>query len=51
MKTPELTVEEMLSDPIVKLVMRRDSVTASDIRNVIDQARKALRLKPAMRDR
>ncbi len=44
MKTRELTIDEMLSDPIVQLVMRRDRLTASDVRNVIDRAREALRL-------
>ena len=33
--TGELSLEEMLRDPIVKLVMRRDGVKARDVRAVM----------------
>jgi hypothetical protein len=36
----ELTLEEMLADPIVQLVMRRDGITADDVRAVIAEARR-----------
>jgi hypothetical protein len=39
----ELTLEEMLADPIVQLVMRRDNIVADDVRRVIHQAREARR--------
>ncbi|WP_156111573.1 hypothetical protein [Thalassospira australica] len=34
----ELTVEDMLADPIVQTLMRYDGVSASDVRHTIDQA-------------
>ncbi len=34
----EPSVDEMLEDPIVGLVMRRDSVTADEVRSVMDAA-------------
>jgi hypothetical protein len=34
----EPSVEEMLDDPIVGLVMRRDSVTPDEVRGVMDEA-------------
>lgn len=43
----ELTVREMLDDAIVKLVMRRDGVTESDILDVVDTARASLRRQRA----
>lgn len=33
----ELTVEDMLADPIVQTLMRYDGVSASDVRHTIDQ--------------
>lgn len=36
----ELTLEEMLADPIVQLVMRRDGISADDVRAVIAEARR-----------
>jgi hypothetical protein len=37
----ELTLDELLADPIVQLVMRRDGVTTEDVRKVIERARQA----------
>lgn len=34
----ELTVDEMLLDPIVRIIMRCDSVSEADIRRVIGEA-------------
>ena len=34
----ELTVEDMLADPIVQTLMRYDGISASDVRHTIDQA-------------
>ncbi len=34
----ELTVEDMLADPIVQTLMRYDGVSASDVRHTIEQA-------------
>jgi hypothetical protein len=34
----EPSIEEMLEDPIVGLVMQRDSVTADEVRSVMDAA-------------
>lgn len=39
----ELTLDELLADPIVQLVMQRDGVTAADVREVIERARRAQR--------
>ncbi|MCF8470776.1 MAG: hypothetical protein K9G30_08320 [Parvibaculum sp.] len=36
----ELTLEDMLSDPLTHLVMRRDGVSASEIRSLAQQAAK-----------
>ena len=36
----ELTLEEMLADPIVQLVMQRDGISADDVRQVIAEARR-----------
>lgn len=33
----ELTVEDMLADPIVQILMRYDGISASDVRHTIDQ--------------
>jgi len=33
----ELTVEDMLADPIVQTLMRYDGISASDVRHTIDQ--------------
>ncbi len=41
----ELTLEEMLADPIVQLVMRRDNILADDVRRVIHEARQAHRIE------
>jgi hypothetical protein len=41
MRTPELTLDQMLSDTIVQLVMRRDGLTEHCVRDVIDRARRA----------
>ncbi|WP_350040769.1 hypothetical protein [Thalassospira sp.] len=34
----ELTVEDMLADPIVQTLMRYDGISASDVRHTIEQA-------------
>jgi hypothetical protein len=36
----ELTVEEMLADPIVQLLMKSDNIVADDVRPVIREARR-----------
>lgn len=33
----ELTIDEMLADPIVQTLMRYDGISASDVRHTIDQ--------------
>lgn len=38
---PEPTLEEMLADPIVQLVMKRDNVAADDVRRILCKARQA----------
>lgn len=43
--SPELTLEEMLADPIVQLVMRRDNIVADDVRWIIHEARQAHRIE------
>ncbi len=35
---PELTLEEMLADPIVRLVMLSDGVRAEEVRAVMEEA-------------
>ncbi len=42
--SPELTLDELLADPIVRLVMRRDGVTEADIRRAMISAFVASRL-------
>lgn len=37
-KQTELTMDEMLQDPIVRIVMQCDSVSEADIRRVIGEA-------------
>jgi hypothetical protein len=39
----ELTLEEMLDDPIVQLLMRRDNVCANDVRRIVHEAREPYR--------
>lgn len=36
----ELTVEEMLADPIVQLLMKSDNILADDVWQVIREARR-----------
>jgi len=48
---PELTLEEMLADPIIQLVMKRDNVVADDVRRVIHKARKAHRRRDLLVER
>ncbi len=43
--TGEPALEDLLSDPIVHMIMQRDQVSADDIRAVADQARRNLRLR------
>ncbi|MBR7653675.1 hypothetical protein KCX83_15240 [Brucella oryzae] len=38
----EVTLEEALNDPIVQLLMKRDGVTADDVRAVVEQAKARL---------
>ena len=38
----EPQLDEMLSDPVVRLVMARDGVTLDDMRNVVSAARSRL---------
>ncbi|WP_157083127.1 hypothetical protein [Novosphingobium lentum] len=37
----EFTLDELLADPIVQLVMQRDGVTPEDVREVVNRARQA----------
>jgi hypothetical protein len=39
----ELSLEDMLADPIVQLVMRRDGLIAADVRLIMSVARAARR--------
>lgn len=39
----EPSIDEMLDDPIVGLVMKRDRVTADEVRSLIDTARRRRR--------
>jgi hypothetical protein len=39
---PELTLEEMLADPIVRLVMLRDGTCADEVRAMMEAARRRL---------
>lgn len=41
---PELTLDELLADPIVQLVMRRDGVSEADVRRAMISAFVASRL-------
>ena len=41
MSEPELTLEEMLNDPIVQLIMARDGVTPEAVRALATRARAA----------
>ncbi|MBB3810870.1 MULTISPECIES: hypothetical protein [Hyphomicrobiales] len=38
----EVTLEEALNDPIVQLLMKRDGVTADDVRAVVEQVKARL---------
>lgn len=40
---PELSLEEMLADPIAGLVIRRDGLVAADVRLIMSVARAAVR--------
>lgn len=37
----DLTLEEMLADPIVQLLMRADRIQADEVRSVVSDARRA----------
>jgi hypothetical protein len=41
----EPSVAELLSEPIVRMVMARDGVTVSELRSVVEQARTRIALK------
>lgn len=43
--TPEVTIDEMLADPIVRLVMARDGVQEAELRRLIRQTAEALALR------
>lgn len=43
MPGPQPTLEEMLADPIIQLMMERDHIAADDVRRVIREAREAHR--------
>ncbi|MCV9966735.1 hypothetical protein OIU34_33200 [Pararhizobium sp. BT-229] len=49
--SPELTLEEMLADPMIQLVMRSDNVVADDVRRVIHEAREAYRRRDLLVER
>jgi hypothetical protein len=42
----ELTVEDMLADPIVQTLMRYDGISASDVRHTIDQVNRVSEISP-----
>jgi hypothetical protein len=42
----EPTLDEMLADPIVRIVMARDGVSDETVRSVLEEAAKRLRLRP-----
>lgn len=44
--TDDLTIENILSDQMVRLAMRRDGVTDEELRRVILQARAAVMNRP-----
>lgn len=46
----EPRLEDMISDPIVHLVMRRDRISVEDVRAVVDAARRRLRLRACRTD-
>ena len=37
MRQDELTLDEMLADPIVQLLMKRDGVDETDVRRLMDR--------------
>lgn len=41
----EPTLDEMLADPIVRMVMERDGVSDQTVRGVLEEAAKRLRLR------
>jgi hypothetical protein len=41
----ELSLEEMMADPMVHLVMRRDGLTPDDVRTVFEEVRERQRLR------
>lgn len=43
MRGTELTLDEMLADPMVRLVMRRDGVEETDLRALLRRVRDRLR--------
>ena len=47
----EPTLEEMLDDPIVELLMRRDNVCADDVRRIVHEAREACRRRGLLVER
>ncbi len=42
----EPTLDEMLADPIVRMVMARDGVSDETVRGVFEEAAKRLRARP-----
>ncbi len=47
-RCPELSLEEMLADPIVRLVMRCDGIDADAVRAVVAEARRRREASAAM---
>ncbi|MDP2700172.1 hypothetical protein [Thalassospira sp.] len=47
----ELTIEDMLADPIVHHLMRYDGITEADVRKAISQATRKPRFRDATRPR
>ena len=49
--SPEPTLEELLADPLVQLVMMSDNVVADDVRRIIHEAHGALQRRELLVER
>lgn len=46
----EPLLDDMMADPVVRLVMARDGVTLDDLRDVVTEARSRLLIRQMLRD-
>lgn len=46
----EPQLDDMMADPVVRLVMARDGVTLDDLRDVVTEARSRLLVRRMLRD-